>query len=98
DPDEDESATVSYARAPLVIETEAELKTAINSIDTRPGKPAWWAAVAELDDAHKRANPKYTYRELAELLGFEEKHTGRMVRKHRPKTHQNTPKQRPKSG
>lgn len=73
--------------APLVIESEDDLRKAFYAINQEQGTPEWWREIAALYHRHRRANPKYTYGELTRLLGYkDEKNTGAQIRKYPPET------------
>ena len=76
-----------------IVETEDAFRTALYRIDAEISSQEWWTKVAELYTVYKRANRKFTYEKLAELLGYSSvKHVGEQIRKHRPETTPNDPK------
>jgi hypothetical protein len=77
----------------LFIESEDELRQAIYRITAAQSSPEWWEQVANLYHRHRRANPKYTYKNLTTLLGFKDhKNVGEQIRKYPPQTTPNHPK------
>ena len=79
------------------IQTEDELREAIENIVPLPGNREWWEEVAKLFFAYKRVEPKYTYGKLAAVVSMDEKHVGKSVRgystlNHPKSPYRNTPK------
>lgn len=70
----------------LQYSTEDDLRQWIVTIAADVGTPQWWEQISVLHYRYKHIDPKHTISKMAVLLQMDEKHVGKQIRKHRPKT------------